>query len=257
MGEERHVTAAGSDEGSSPDERLPVDIQTRYERFPASLKGAFVMRGADGNPHAVQIESARVARIPRGPGTAFAVEARIVDVAPGRDLFVPFEAPVSDIEPGWYVVESTVKIDGGRTLVYASRPFSIPWPRSDVRRGTITVEKTVRAGKRVVRIDRVEMVGDTASVVWWPQGARASVDPAHPSEEEITGVEAILIADGEPLDLLPPLPGRSGRADLRSRGEHRTLSYPVPRSTRSIEVTVRLASGGQSEPITIALHEPA
>jgi len=238
--------------GSGAEDRLPVDVQTRYERFPVSLKGAFVMRGADGNPHSVQIESARVARIPKGAGADFAVEGRLVDVAPGRDLFVPFEAPVSDIEPGWYVVESTVRVDRGRSLVFASRPFSIPWPRTDVRRGTLPVEKSVRAGTTKVRIDRVEMGGDVASVVWWAQGEGATPEPSEEAEPE--AVTAVLIADGRPLDVLPVLPGRTGRAEPRSRDERRTLSYPVPRATRSLAVMVRLVSGDESEPIPLPLH---
>ena len=236
---------------------MPVELQTRYERFPVSLKGAFVLRGADGNPHVVQIESAQVARIPSGPGKPFPVEVGIVDVAPNRDLFVPFEAPVSDLEPGWYVVESTVKVDAGRTFVFASRPFTVPWPRTDIRRGSIAVEQTVRAGKGSVRIDRVEMGGDAAAVVWWPevQGGAEKVDGGTPSPapEPAGDIDAILIADGRALDVLPEQAGRAGRGDVRSRGEHRTLSYPVPRSTRSLAVGVRLASGKLSEPVQLSL----
>jgi hypothetical protein len=242
--------------GEEAEERLPVQVQTRYERFPASLKGAFVMRGADGNPHAVRIEAAQVARIPSGPAKPFGFEAGIVDVAPGRDLFVPFEAPVSEIEPGWYVVESTVRVDGGRTLVFASRPFAIPWPRNDIRRGTIAIEQTVRAGKSSLHIDRVEMGGDAAAVVWWPEdrGAAGKADPAASPPTAVTeGVEAILIADGRPLDVIPEHSGRAGRGDVRSRGEHRTLSYPVPRPTRSLAVGVRLPSGKLSEPVQLTL----
>jgi hypothetical protein len=234
---------------------LPIEVQTRYERFPASLKGAFVMRGADGNPHAVQIESARVARIPSGPAASFAVEARIVDVAPGRDLFVPFEAPVSDTPPGWYVVESTVRVDGGGRFVFVSRPFAIPWPRNDVLRGTIPVERVVRAGRKDVRIDRVEMGGDAASVFWWVEGrseADARTDAVSPSGAD---GEATLIADGDPLDVLPPSSGgRPGRGDPRSWRGRRTVSYPVPRSTRSLAVMVRLAAGGRSEPLELPLR---
>jgi hypothetical protein len=251
------MNTAGSEAGPGSDQALPVQVQTRYERFPASLKGAFVMQGSDGNPHVVQIESAQVARIPGGPGKPFAVEAGIVDVAPSRDLFVPFEAPVSEIEPGWYVVESTVKVDGGRTFVFASRPFAVPWPRNDVRRGAIAVERTVQAGRGKVRIDRVEMGGDAAAVVWWPEEQSTDQPPSvgshSPASESGGHVEAVLIADGRPLDVLPEQAGRAGRGDVRSRGEHRTLSYPVPRSTRSLAVGVRVGSGKLSEPVQLTL----
>jgi hypothetical protein len=248
------MTKPGPDERA--EERLPVQVQTRYERFPASLKGAFVMRGADGNPHVVRIEAAQVARIPSGPAKPFGFEAEIVDVAPGRDLFVPFEAPVSEIDPGWYVVESTIRVDSGRTFVFASRPFVIPWPRNDVRRGTIAVERTVGAGKSHVHIDRVELGGDAAAVVWWPEdrGATGTADHGPSARTDAgEGMEAILIADGRPLDVIPEHAGRAGRGDVRSRGEHRTLSYPVPRSTRSLAVGVRSPSGKLSEPVQLTL----
>lgn len=248
------MTASGGRGGSEAEGRLPIEIQTRYERFPVSIKGAFVMRGADGNPHAVRIESARVARIPNGPGKPFAVETRIVDVAPGRDLFMPFEAPVSEIEPGWYVIESEARVDAGQVFVFASRPFSVPWPRNDVRRGPIAVEKTVRAGKERIRIDRVEMGGDAAAVVWWPEAGSGAPAATRVSDAETPALEAILVADGRQLDVLPPMTGRSGRSDLRSRGEYRTISYPVPRETKSLAIGVNLASGARSELIELSFH---
>src|SRR5438034_10410724 len=82
----------------------PIRVQTRFERFPASIKGAFVMAGADGNPHAVKIERAEVVRVPDGPSKPVPVEERAMDVAPARDLFVPFEVGVTDLEPGWHRV---------------------------------------------------------------------------------------------------------------------------------------------------------
>ena len=45
----------------------PVDLQTRFDQFPATIKGAFVLRGADGNPHAVDLIESTVDRIPSGP----------------------------------------------------------------------------------------------------------------------------------------------------------------------------------------------
>ena len=38
-----------------------VSVRAAYERFPVSVKGAFLLRGADGLPHQVRIESARAA----------------------------------------------------------------------------------------------------------------------------------------------------------------------------------------------------
>jgi hypothetical protein len=237
---------------------LPIHVDTRYERFPASIRGAFVMRGADGNPHAVRIEEARIGRLPAGPGRPFPVETRIVDVAPSRDLFVPFEAPIAEVEPGWYALESTMKVDGARSFEFASRPFTVPWPRSDVRRGTVALDQTVRIGKRDVRIERVEMGSDAASVVWSTAtggagGVAGVAGPAGGSAGDAPPGEAMLIADGEPLALLPPQVERSGRLESLASGEVRTVSYPVPRATRSLAVVVRVGSG-RSGPIPIPLH---
>src|SRR5206468_7130740 len=95
------MTAPGA-RGSEAPVRVPVQVVTRFERFPASIKGAFVLRGGDGNPHSVRFQWAAVARVPKGPTRSIPLEDRLIDVAPGRDLFVPFEAPATDLDPGWY-----------------------------------------------------------------------------------------------------------------------------------------------------------
>src|SRR5207247_10733978 len=82
----------------------PIRVQTRFERFPASIKGAFVMAGADGNPHAVKIERAEVVRVPDGPSKPVPVEERARDVAPARGLFVRFQGGVPGFEPAWQPV---------------------------------------------------------------------------------------------------------------------------------------------------------
>jgi hypothetical protein len=226
---------------SVPEEERPVRVQTRFERFPASIKGAFVMAGADGNPHAVVVESAEVVRIPGGAVKAVPVENRQLNVAPSRDLFVPFEVPVMDLEPGWYQLVSSVKVDGGRTWTFEGRPFTIPWPRNDVRRGTFVVGERVSAGGERVEVERVELGPDAAVVVW--RGAEASDPPE--------GV-AVLVADGQELPVVPSARG-SKAFDPRLPGERRSVSYPVPRSTRSLEVVIRLAGGDSAGPVPIPL----
>ena len=134
---------------------VPIRVQTRFERFPASIKGAFVMAGADGNPHVVRIESADVVRSPGGVVKPVPLEDRQLDVAPARDLFVPFEVAVVEMEPGWYRLTTSVRVDGGRVWGFESRPFTIPWPRNDVRRGTVVVGRSVLADRaRGRRLDR-------------------------------------------------------------------------------------------------------
>ena len=154
-------------EGDSP---RPVELRTRFDQFPATIKGAFVLQGADGNPHAVDIQRCEVARIPTGPTRPLPVEAR-VDVAPGRDLFVPFETAIGDLEPGWYALHSTIRVDAGGTWSFSSRGFVVPWPRDQVRRGTVKVGAAVGAGPEGLVIEAVEMRGDCTIVSWHPAGS--------------------------------------------------------------------------------------
>ena len=44
----------------------PISVRARFERFPATVKGAFIFRGEDANPHQVAVEGARVAGLGAG-----------------------------------------------------------------------------------------------------------------------------------------------------------------------------------------------
>jgi hypothetical protein len=236
------VTAPRSDPGS---EERPVRVQTRFERFPTSIKGAFVMAGADGNPHAIRIEDAQVVRVPGGPVKPIPLEDRQLDVAPSRDLFVPFEVGVMDLEPGWYQLVSSVRVDGGRMWTFEGRPFTIPWARNDVRRGVLPVGKKASTGGIQFEVDRVELTADAAIVVWRVAG-RASDEGAEPT------ASAVLMADGQELSAVPPVPG-SRAFEPRQPGELRSVSYPVPRSARTLEVVIRPNRGKASAPVPVSL----
>jgi hypothetical protein len=232
--------AAGSTE-------MPVQVQTRFERFPASIKGAFVLRGADGDPHAVTFDWARVSRIPTGPSKPILLEDRQLDVAPNRDLFVPFEVPVTEMDPSWYMLESSVRVDGGRSYAYAGRLFTIPWPRSDVRKGTILVGKTARAGDLSFQVERVELGWDSAAVLWRaPKGL-----PETTAQPELEA-RAVLIADGTELEQLPDVAG-SRLSEPRGPDEVRTVTYPVPRSAHSLRLSMHLPPGEAGEPLALQL----
>ncbi len=236
-----------------PSGSAPISVRTRFERFPSAVKGAFVMRGADGNPHAVRLEWARVARFPSGPSAPFPAEDRILDANPIRDLFVPFEAPVLDLDPGWYVIESSVQVDGAGSWVFFSRPFSIPWPRSEIRRGTIPIGKGVAVGNRRFGLERVELNPSWAAVIWRPvRQTEASIQAGQAVEAEAgPEAEGRLIADGEELEVVPD--DAVGIPQLRSAVEKRTISYPVRRSCTSLTAVMRLPSGEQSDPVPVRL----
>jgi len=229
----------------SPKGEEPVSVQTRFERFPASIKGAFVMAGADGNPHAVFFESADVVRVPGGPVRPVPLEDRPFNVAPSRDTFVPFEVGVVDLEPGWYQVVSGVRVDGGRVWTFESRPFTIPWPRNDVRRGALVLGTRVPAGGTEFEVERVEMGADAAVVVW------RAPDDGGAAAEGRAGFAALL-ADGVELGRVPPVAG-SKAFEPRQPGERRSVSYPVPKATRTLEVMIRLASAPASDRIPVPL----
>jgi hypothetical protein len=228
---------------------VPVQVQTRFERFPASIKGAFVLKGGDGDPHAVTFDWARVVRLPEGPTRPISLEDRQLDVAPNRDLFVPFEVPVADMEPSWYALESSLRVDAGRSYTYAGRPFTIPWPRSDVRKGTIPVGKTVRVGGRSFRVERVELGWDSAAVLWHPEEEGSKADAGRRSGAE---TRALLMADGAEVERLPDESG-SKLSEPRAPGERRSVAYPLMRSARSLQIVMQLPSGEASEPLSLQI----
>jgi hypothetical protein len=204
-------------------------VVTRFERFPASIKGAFVLRGGDGNPHSVRFLSAVVARVPKGPTRSIPLEDRLIDVAPARDLFVPFEAPVTDLEPSWYAIASSIQVDGGRSWENRGRPFTMPWARNDVRRASMAVGQEVKVGSVPVWVDRVELTPDAAVVSWR------------------------LLGDGNTLETLPP-EAKVRVPEPRSVAERRTITYPVLRGATSLSVVVTGPGGARSAPIDLPLR---
>ena len=110
-----------------------VSIRAHFERFPATVKGAFVLRGADRDPHQVRIVGARVREVAGGKGIPIGLEPATLDVAPNLDLFVPFEFPITELGAGWYGLECDVAVDGSPSSVQPGKRFAIPWPRATVR----------------------------------------------------------------------------------------------------------------------------
>jgi hypothetical protein len=147
-----------------------VSVRAHFERFPATLKGAFVLRGADGNPHQVKFDGARIDEIAGGAVHRIELESVTLDVAPNLDLFVPFEFPTADLGPGWYEMICELLVDGVAGEVRPGERFVVAWPRSAVRRGTVAVGKGVAAADGKVRIEQVECAGDSLRVRYRAQG---------------------------------------------------------------------------------------
>jgi len=203
-----------------------VSIRAHFERFPATLKGAFVLRGDDADPHQVRIEAARVAELAGRVGQPMGVEPVTLDVAPHLDLFVPFEVPLLDLAPGWYRLELDVTIDGDAGVVHPGDRFVVAWPRGSMRRGSASVGRAIEAGATTVTILQVDCA---------PDGVRVSYEaPAR--------LGLSIAAD----DVLLPLVDEGVDEESR-RGT--VITYPAAKSQVRLAITAR----GADRPIEIDL----
>ncbi len=202
-----------------------VRIRAHFERFPASLKGSFVMRGADGDPHQVRIDDARAVEL-AGHGTVpMGVQPATLDVAPNRDLFVPFEFPVAELASGWYAIECEVAIDASPETIRPGARFAVPWPRGATRRDQVSVGKSVQVGGEKVRVDHLECRGDSVQLVY--EGAEAQVT---------------LAADGVRLPVL------DATFDAET-GAGSVTAYPLLKSHEVVTIAVK----GAGQPIDLRL----
>ena len=184
------------------------------------------MRGADGNPHQVRLGATRVIELGGGRSAApMNVAPATLDVAPNRDLFVPFEFPVTDLEPGWYSIECDDAIDGSPETVRPGKRFAVPWPRGSTRRDQVSVGRSVQVGGGKVRVDRLECSSDSISVTY--EGNEASLS---------------LAADGDRLPILET-------AFEAETGIGVVTAYPVLKSQQRVAVSIK----GADEPVEIRL----
>jgi hypothetical protein len=196
------------------DER--VSFRAHFDRYPVSVKGAFVLRAADGVPHQVAFREARCLELAGGGAVHAGLRDVIQDVAPNKDLFVPFEVPSADLPPGWYQFECDVTIDGTPSVVRAGERFCVAWPRAATRRGAIAVGVAVAAGGGKVRVAQVDCAADSA---------RLTYEASEPHSVRL-GV------DGHPLAVL------DHEHDAET-GQGRLIAYPLLRSHEVLTIDVR------------------
>lgn len=209
-----------------------VSVRARFERFPATLKGAFILRGEDADPHQVAFLGGRVAGIGMQVSIPMPMAPATLDIAPHRDVFVPFEMPVTELEPGWYTLQAELEVDGTPEMVDGGRRFSVPWPRATVRRGHVKVERVVDVGQARVRLEQVDCGGDSMKVL-------LTVDPPEP-------VELRLSADGDRIEILEvEFEEGSGRT--------RVISYPVMRAHGVLLVQIRGRGKGADAQVEVPL----
>ncbi len=189
-----------------------ISFRAHYERFPASVKGAFVLRAADGDPHQLRFRSARAVGLAGEEGRSLDLEDMTLEVAPNLDLFVPFELPIIEFRAGWYALECDVAIDAEPEVVRPGKCFSVPWPRATTRRGHLAVGKTVGP----VAVDHVDCSGDAIKVAY---AAGENVDLE-------------LAADGRAL------PAVEAEFDAET-GKGRVTAYPVLRTDARLTIGVR------------------
>ena len=212
-----------------------VSVRARFERFPATVKGAFVARGEDADPHQIVFHEARVVRIPAPGDRPIPIDEVTLEVAPHKDLFVPFEFPIAELEPGWYDIEADVDVDGSGRTMSGGRRFCVPWPRSAVRSASVRVDRSVEVGDATVALERCQSGSEGLSL-------RFSVRPSEP-------VEVRLAADGTTLEVVDvevdPASGKGTARGYPLLKSHRTLRIELSRGqgeAKSAHVEVQLPS---------------
>lgn len=199
-----------------------LSVRARFERLPATLKGAFILRGEDADPHQVEFRGASVVGVGTDVRVPMPIAAASLDAAPHRDVFVPFEAQIGELGPGWYTLEAELDVDGTTSRFDGGRRFAIAWPRATVRRGQVRIDEDVTVRSTTVHLEQLELGGDSAKL-------HLRTDP--PADVTVT-----ILADGERLEELEV-------EHDDSSGRMRITTYPVLRSHLSVRVDVRGATG--------------
>ena len=210
-----------------------ISVRARFERFPATVKGAFILRGDDADPHQVVFHEVRAVAVAGSERRPIQVAATTLDVVPHRDVFVPFELLVADLEPGWYGFECELEVDGDVEIHPGGRRFAVPWPRGTVRRGPIRVGKTIDLGGRTsVRVEQLDCGGDSMKVA-------LGIEPPGP-------VTVRLFADDTRLEVLETESDGSG-AHLK------VTAFPLMRSHRVLRLELKGRGKGAEGSLDVRL----
>lgn len=210
-----------------------LSVRARFERFPATVKGAFILRGEDPNPHQVRIRGARVVGVGIDAARPIPMLDALLDVAPHRDVFVPFEIAVSDLDPGWYTLECDLEVDGVPGTYDGGHRFSVPWPRATVRRGQVKVERRVTLGSEAkAQVEHVDCSGDSIKL-------HLRVEPPVP-------LTATLSADGADLRVL--------EIDVdETTGRAKVTAYPLLRTHGVLRIVLRGKARGSEGALDVRL----
>jgi hypothetical protein len=182
------------------------------------------MRGADGNPHQIRLDDARAVELAGHGAVSLGMPQATLEVAPNRDLFVPFEFPVLELAPGWYAIECDVAIDAVPETVRPGARFAVPWPRGSTRRDQVRVAKSVLVDGEKLRLDELECRSDSVELRF-----------------EGTETPMTLSADGVRLPVLDT------SFDTES-GAGSVVAYPVMKTQSVVTISIKGA-----DPVEVAL----
>ena len=180
-----------------------VSIRAPYERFPATVKGAFVVRGRRPRPAPGLDLVRQVHRGRRAAGRRIELEPVTLDVAPNWTCSCRSNSRSPELAPGWYELECD---DQGRRRgcdLPRRAAFLVAWPRGAVRRGRVPIGKRLRSQDGGIEIEHVDLAGDSIKV------HVAAAAPEHLSLR--------LFADGAALPVLGRRRRRQGRERRRVR----------------------------------------
>jgi hypothetical protein len=153
-----------------------------------------------------------------------------LDVAPKQDVFVPFEAGVAELDPGWYDLECEVEVDGIRRAYPGGKRFSVAWPRGSTRRGAIPVDAAVKLAGTRYAFERLDCAADHAKL-------RLRSTPP-------TAADVALAVDGAPLPVLDV-----DRDD--DAGVMTITAYPLLKSHERLRIEVR--TGDEASSVDVAM----
>ncbi len=204
---------------------LGMTVRARFERFPATVKGAFVLRGEDRDPHLVSFVEGRVAAVQGRDATPISMDRAVVDVPPHQDVFLPFEFSVTDLEPGWYGLECDLEVDGVSATYPGGRRFAVAWPRGTVRRGSFPLGSGLALDDGTkISLEQLELAGDHASLRFRSEPPRS--------------LSVRVLADGARLAEL------EREADAET-GKGSVMTYPVMRTQSTLRIELK-GRGGET-----------
>jgi hypothetical protein len=207
-----------------------LSVRARFERYPATLKGAFILRGEDPDPHQIVLGPARIVSVTGGGGQPIAIAESTLDIAPKQDVFVPFETSVTELEPGWYELECEVEVDGVRATYPGGKRFSVAWPRASTRRGRIRIGKDLKLEGVRVSLHQLECAADHVTLSF------RTNPPTH--------LEVALRADGADVPVVDV--ERDGET-----GAAKATAYPILKAQSLARIEVRSGASTASADVKL------